>query len=248
VLSGGPTEPLSGAEWGQPPHWLAGNLPGWENVGAVGNHVYQPRYLSDSGRLFFDTPEPLVAQDTNGLEDVYQYEPGGVGSCAGGGGCVSLISSGHSGSESAFMDASENGEDVYFLSSDHLTGADIDTGYDVWDAHVCSASSPCLAPPVSPPPCSSGDSCKPAPGQQPELFGAGPSETFSGAGNVSPTTPAATKPLTRAQKLSKALTSCRKKYKKSRRRRAACERSAHKQFGPAKRATKSAHTNRRASR
>jgi NHL repeat len=238
VLSGA-GKPLLVEQSGNPVwagHWLAGSLPGWELYGSA-DTVYQPRYLSDSGRLFFNSPEALVPQDTNGLEDVYQYEPAGVGDCAEAsvafdarlGGCVNLISSGHSGSESAFMDASEHGEDVFFLTSDHLTTADADTGYDVWDAHVCSASMPCLTPAVSLPPCSSSDSCKPAPAAQPELFGAGPSETFSGAGNLTPTpVPPIAKPLTRAQKLAKALAACRKK--KKRRRRQACERTAHKQY------------------
>jgi hypothetical protein len=152
---------------------------------------------------------------------------------------VDLISSGLSGNESAFMDASENGNDVFFLTSYRLTAADADVGYDVWDAHACSASSPCITPPVSPPACSSGDSCKPAPAPQPELYGAAPSATFSGAGNLTPASPVAAKPLTRAQKLAKALSSCRKKYKKSRKRRAACEKQAKRAYGAARKASKS---------
>jgi DNA-binding beta-propeller fold protein YncE len=246
-FAAGPNSP-----WGEAghPHWLAGNVPAWE--GQIAENVYQPRYLSDSGRLYFNSPVALVAQDTNGLEDVYQYEPAGSGGTDGcsstsahyrarTGGCVDLISSGQSATESAFMDASgkgpggEEAEDVFFLTSYHLTAADTDLGYDVWDAHACSASSPCITPPVSPSPCSSGDSCKPAPSPQPELFGAAPSATFSGAGNVSPaSTPAVKrKVLTRTQKLSRALSSCRKKYKRSKKRRAACEGTAHKRYGHA---------------
>ncbi len=37
--------------------------------------------MSNSGRLFFDSPDALVPQDINGLEDVYEYEPTGEGSC-----------------------------------------------------------------------------------------------------------------------------------------------------------------------
>lgn len=247
VLDGGPkpllVETGGNPSWGEAghPHWLAGNLPGWE-TGGTGDTVYQPRYLSNGGRMFFNSPIALVPQDTNGLEDVYQYEPGGVGDCARTGGCVSLISSGQSASESAFMDASENGDDVFFLSSYRLTAADIDLGYDVWDAHVCSASSPCLTPPASSPPCSSGDSCKPAPAPQPELFGPGPSETFSGAGNLAPS--AASKPLTRVQKLSRALSSCRKRYR-SKKRLAACKRTAHKRYGHASKRSHKAGATRR---
>jgi DNA-binding beta-propeller fold protein YncE len=236
-------EPVGGPGWGQAPHWLGGSLSLWQ--GELNRDVaQQPRYLSNSGRLFFNSPEPLVPQDTNGLEDVYQYEPPGIGSCTGAsstfsarsGGCVNLISSGTSGAESAFFDASETGDDVFFITSDHLTAADQDTGYDVWDAHVCSASSPCLSASVSPPPCSSGDSCKAAPASQPELFGPAPSATFSGAGNVPPVPPVTSKPLTRAQKLARALRACKKERKKAR---PACVRRAKRAYGPAHRAKKS---------
>jgi sugar lactone lactonase YvrE len=172
--------------WGQ--HWLAGNIPGWTRA----THPYQSRYLSDSGRLFFNSPGALVPQDTNGLADVYEYEPSGVGGCNAGdvtfsersGGCVNLISSGTSASETEFFDASETGDDVFFITSSRLTPADYDTVYDVYDAHVCSASAPCVTTPVSPPQCTTGDSCKTAPSPQPEIFGPAPSATFSGTGNV----------------------------------------------------------------
>ena len=176
-------------------HWLAGLLPGWYD-GALSDKgvVYQPRYLSNSGRLFFDSPSGLVPQDTNGLMDAYEYEPVAVGSCSAAdttfsersGGCVSLISSGTSSSESAFIAASENGDDVFFLTASRLSAADYDTSVDVYDAHVCSAAAPCVAAPVSPPPCTTGDACKAAPAPQPPIFGAPASATFSGAGNVVP--------------------------------------------------------------
>jgi hypothetical protein len=142
--------------------------------------------------LFFDSPDALVPQDTNGLEDAYEYEPVGVGSCAeasatfgmASGGCVSLISSGQSSGESIFMDASENGNDVFFATNSKLTGEDYDTAYDVYDAHVCSSELPCRSEIVVPPSCASGDSCKAAPSPQPEIFGSAPSATFSGIGNV----------------------------------------------------------------
>jgi hypothetical protein len=237
-----------GANWshGAHPHWLGGALPGWLLNNGM-DTVSQPRYLSNSGRLFFDSPDALVPQDTNGLEDVYEYEPPGIGGCtsaspsfsARSGGCVALISSGVSKAESGFMDASETGDSVFFLSSDRLSPSDLDSGYDVWDARVCTAAAPCLTPPVSPPPCSSGDSCKPAPTPQPELFGPAPSATFSGPGNAAPAPAVTSKPPTRLQKLSKALASCRTRYRRSKKRRAACERTAHKHYGyAAKRANR----------
>ena len=183
--------------------WLAASIPGWttpatEGKGGSNNGrstPYQSRVLSDEGRLFFDGSDALVAQDTNGREDVYEYEPvgvGGPGGCtavagtyvAGEGGCVSLISSGASGEESVFLDASETGDDVFFLTQASLVSQDVDSSFDVYDAHACREAAPCVSAPVSPPPCTSGDACKPAPSLQPAVFGAPASATFSGSGNV----------------------------------------------------------------
>ena len=218
--------------------WLAAAIPGWNGTR---HPAHQPRYLSDSGRLYFDSNDALQPRDTNGTWDVYQYEPEGVGSCsstnatfsATSNGCVDLISSGGSAEESTFADASETGDDVFFLTASQLVSQDYDHGLDLYDARVCSSASPCLAgPPVVPPPCTTGDSCKPAPSPQPESFGAPSSETFSGAGNVvvpAPSSSATPKSLTRTQKLARALRACRKK--KATRRRAACEGQAQKQYG-----------------
>src|SRR5207342_1097820 len=65
--------------------------------GAVANgnafRAYKPRALAAGGsRLFFDSDDALVVQDTNADSDVYQWEAQGTGSCATPGGCVNLIS------------------------------------------------------------------------------------------------------------------------------------------------------------
>jgi hypothetical protein len=220
-----------------PSRWLAGSIPGWSMVGNM--TFYQPRYLSDSGRVFFNSADALVPQDTNGLEDVYEYEPTGAGGCAStgptfsvrSGGCVDLLSSGTASGESAFMDASENGNDAFFVTPGKLTAEDYDNSYDLYDARVCTTSAPCISAPVSPPPCTSGDSCKAAPSPQPEIFGPAPSATFSGTGNVTVSTSSGVRPraLTRSQKLTHALAACRKK--KDRRKRVVCERQARKRYG-----------------
>ncbi len=211
--------------------WLAASVPGWTPVD-LEHSLYQSRYLSDSGRLFFNSADSLVPQDGNGKEDVYEYEPAGVGSCTRVGGCVGLVSSGSSNEESAFMDASSSGDDVFFLSASKLSPSDVDEAYDLYDAHVCSAGSPCPPPAASvSPPCTTGDSCRAAPPPQPQIFGPPPSATFSGSGNVTPTPvlKPKPKPLTRAQKLAKALKACKKKPKSKR---ASCNRRARKLYGP----------------
>jgi hypothetical protein len=225
--------------------WVASNIPGGTPY-ALATALYQSRVLSDSGRVFFNSEDGLVPQDVNGTWDVYEYEPPGVGDCSTAsttfsersGGCVGLVSSGESGEESGFLDASEDGSDVFFLTSAKLVGQDNDTALDIYDAHECSPGAPCFAsPPVSPPPCDTGDSCKAAPSPQPTAFGAPASATFVGVGNVS--SPAAkavvvSKGLSRARKLARALQVCRKK--KDAKRRARCMKQARSRYG-AKRAT-----------
>ena len=180
-------------------HWLAASVPGW-TAQSLTSALYQSRYLSDEGRLFFDSADALVPQVTAGtreeevqgskrpvgVENVYEYEPGGVGSCeAGSGGCVSLISSGSSSRESAFLEATPNGNDVFFLTASQLAPQDTDTEFDIYDARVCSATSPCLTPPPPPPtPCDTAASCQPATVTLPSVAPSG-SATPSGAGNGS---------------------------------------------------------------
>jgi hypothetical protein len=222
-----------------PSTWLAANIPTWT---AFSQSVarYQSRYLSDSGRLFFNSADALVPRDINKNEDVYQYEPPGTGSCTPtsptysgtSGGCTDLISSGTAAGESAFIDASENGDDAFFLTGEPLAPQDTDTALDLYDAHVCSASAPCTTVSATPPACTTADACRSAPAPQPDIFGPPPSATFSGASNTPPATATVTpKRLTRTQQLAKAVSTCRHRYRHSKKRRYACERQARKHLG-----------------
>jgi hypothetical protein len=130
--------------------------------------------------------------------DVYEFEPKGVGGSSGcttasstfdsvTGGCVDLISSGRSHQESAFLDASGSGDDVFFMTSEQLVAQDKDTSLDVYDAHVCGAEGvPCTAGALSPAECTTADACRVAPAPQPGVFGAPASATFSGPGDLAP--------------------------------------------------------------
>jgi len=240
--------------------WVAASVPGWTQINNREDQAdRQPRYLSDTGRLFFDSPEALVPQDVNGTEDVYEFEPAGVGDCVSSGatfsastdGCVGLISGGKGPEESMFVDASTSGEDVFFITSDRLVGEDDDNSYDMYDAHVCGAQAPCFpALAVTLPACETEASCRPAPTPQPAIFGSPPSATFVGAGNVhgaaagSPVTPR--EAVTRAQKLASALNACRRE--RGARRRASCTRRARRKYGSgtASRVRRSEHTSLRA--
>lgn len=215
---------------------IAGLLPGW-NESNVRIGVSQPRYLSDSGRMFFDSSDALVPQDTNSVMDVYQYEPPGVGDCTtasktyspASGGCVNAISSGASKEESALLDASETGNEVFFITASRLVSSDIDGSLDVYDAHVCTGSSPCPPPPPAPSQACEGDACQNSTGPPNDATPA--SLTYKGPGNTAPAPPAKpTAAQLRAKNLAAALSSCRKKYKHSKKRRQACEKKAHKRY------------------
>ncbi|HUA75413.1 MAG TPA: NHL repeat-containing protein [Solirubrobacteraceae bacterium] len=221
--------------------WLAGSLPGW--TGSEGQTAtYQSRYLSDSGRLFFNTTEALAQGDTNGNFDVYEYEPPNVGGCTTEGGCTGLISSGSSTHASAFLDASASGDDVFFLTAAALVSSDHDAGFDVYDAHVCGTGGCVVTPETKNTSCNSIEECRPATPSIPS-FGAPAGTVTPSGGNVSgqiqvlphkeeQAPKSTTKKPTKKQLLAKALKSCHKLKKKSKRK--ACERKARKRYGPSK--------------
>jgi hypothetical protein len=144
-----------------------------------------PRNLSaDGSRVFFETSEALVPQDTNGAMDVYEWEREGVGSCpAGRGGCLYLISSGQSSEPSYFAEASSDGSNVFFFTRQSLVGQDSDELVDVYDARVgggiASQNPPAVAAACE------GEACRGALGPAPQLSTPA-SQVSSGPGNLAP--------------------------------------------------------------
>ena len=209
-------------------------LPGGEGAAAylpVNWHLtYLPQWISEDGNhVFFDTGQPLVAQDTNGLQDVYEWEREGYGSCTHGagstGGCVFLLSGGTSEAASWFVGASASGDDAFVVTRAQLVPEDQNDAFDLYDTRVDGVK------PVTPPACT-GSGCQGTP-SPPPLFATPPSVTFNGVGNftalLEKTAKAKLKSLTHAQKLASALRVCKKLMR--RKRREFCKARARRLYG-----------------
>jgi NHL repeat len=142
-------QPSGVAEMRQPyvPPWRNGHptevpaaawIPTWEHPLHASNVV-----SADGGRVFFNASDALVPRDTNGKQDVYEWEAAGTGGCdladpsyfAQNGGCIYLITSGESKRESEFWEASPDGRDVFFATESSLVPQDPGS-VDLYDARV----------------------------------------------------------------------------------------------------------------
>jgi hypothetical protein len=189
---------------------------------------------SDGRRVFFETTEPLLPGDANLQDDVYQWEADGAGSCEGeaqNGGCLSLISTGQSTQRSYFGDASANGDDIFFFTRQSLVSQDQDNNVDLYDARV-EGGIPGQNPPVAPAECAQEAACRGTSSNTPPVFGTPSSTTFSEPDNFIPLPPLPHPRVeTRAEKLSKALRTCRSKPRSKRKR---CKMTARKRYGTPK--------------
>jgi hypothetical protein len=153
---------------------------------------------ADGKRVFFESPDKLVASDTNGesncpivrlgvrsCQDVYEWEAKGTGSCESetqNGGCLYLISTGESPEPSYFADASSNGDDAYFLTRQSLVRQDTDQLLDVYGARVGGGIAAQNEAPRAP---CEGEACRSATPVPQSSQSAG-SARFSGPGDPRP--------------------------------------------------------------
>ena len=162
--------------------WTAARIVPWAS------QHYAPRALSEDGsRVFFESFEGLVARDANGRQDVYQWERAGSDAeCEQTGGelfveeaagCLSLISSGTSSIDTQFVDASADGRDVFFKTSESLLPQDPGL-VDIYDAREGGGLP---VPPAPRPDCQPATNCQSP--QSPPVAVAPRSAVFVGPGN-----------------------------------------------------------------
>jgi hypothetical protein len=106
------------------------------------------RSLLDDGTVFFDTPDALVAADSNGARDVYSSRNGRV----------TLISRGTQAFGATFVEATPDGHDVFFVTGDRLVGQDRDDTDDLYDARIGGGIA--SQSPVPGPASCAGDQCR----------------------------------------------------------------------------------------
>jgi hypothetical protein len=222
----------------------------------VGQPRRDPSISDDGSVVFFQSPVGLTARASNDVplnalgetsgfdqaQNVYEWEASGTHGCGEATGCIYLISDGQDVSEEGgaagvsdssveLLGTDASGGDVFFTTADRLVPGDTDSEIDYYDARVDGG----FPAPSTAEGCD-GEGCHEA-GPAPEVFGALPSETLTGEGNLSPQTTGKPRgppaPLTRSQKLAKALAACHKD--RVHRKRVTCEKQARKRYGPVKR-------------
>jgi hypothetical protein len=188
------------------------------NVPSAGWGTPSRGMSADGSKIFFDTPQSLVTQDTNNVRDVYEWE----------GGKQYLVSAGNGPEPSFFLDSSESGRDIFFATSDNLVSGDTDGGYDVYDAREGGG----FVEAATGTECTAG--CQKASPSAPSLEEPS-SVAFAGAGNLAPPptlaatgglAPVKTAAEIRAARLKATLAQCRKQ--RSRHLRRLCETRAKK--------------------
>jgi hypothetical protein len=114
---------------------------------------------TDGRRVFFDSPDRLVARDQNNMRDVYMWDgslPEGQR--------LHLLTSGSTlaTGPSYYLDSNPDGSDVFYATQDALVAADIDGTYDVYTARVGGG----FADQSEPPECV-GEACQGPPSPTP---------------------------------------------------------------------------------
>jgi hypothetical protein len=147
-----------------------------------------PANLSaDGDRVFFETPDPLLAADTNAAsgcpnynetyksrpscQDVYEWEAAGTpgGSCVSperAGGCLYLLSTGKSAEPSFFAGASVDGQVAYIVTSSQLVPGDTDDARDDYAVRIGGGIASQFATPSG---SCSGEDCLAPPSGSPGL-------------------------------------------------------------------------------
>jgi hypothetical protein len=136
-----------------------------------------PNVTEDGSRVFFQSKDPLLPEDANSVEDVYEWQAPGIDGCKRANGCLGLISSGQGEQDSFLYGMTLDGHDVFFSTVEKLAGADITGSPSIYDARVDGG----IPDPLAGATCE-GDACQ-GEGSSPTVLPT-PATFNSGPGNV----------------------------------------------------------------
>jgi hypothetical protein len=137
-------------------------------------------FLTNDGRVFFSTRDPLVPRDTDGINDVYEYVEGKPQLISSGLGVSTEGFTGFNGSQTTpgLDSVSANGTDVYFATYDSLVTQDHNGQViKIYDARTGGG----FPAETAPPNCAAADECHGA-GSVPPA--AAPDRTSAGLGST----------------------------------------------------------------
>jgi hypothetical protein len=187
--------------------------------------LHENRAVSADGRwVFFSSPENLVPGDTNGKYDAYEYDTAT--------GEVHLLSSGTDEHDSYFIEAGEDGRDVFIDTRERLVGHDTDNAYDLYDVRVGGG----YPEPIPVPAACTGESCQGAQSAAPAAPAVGSGAVRAGNPGQASSCRA---PTRRAQRFSHQAKKLRRKARRALRH--GNKRAAHKLARAAKARAKRAH-------
>jgi hypothetical protein len=103
------------------------------DFGFSARKLAQPGHsISDDGSLIlFDSPDKLVAEDTNGIRDVYLWDGNRAA-----GNQLQLVTSGKGNTPSYALDLDPTGANAFFSTREGLVPADRNGNYNVYDARI----------------------------------------------------------------------------------------------------------------
>ncbi len=165
----------------------------------------EPAFASANGEFaFFSTSAALLPEDVNGeievdpdggeineqyfdagtttspSSDAYEWRGDGVDGCRALQGCLALITDGRAGFHNILLGSADEGRDVFIYTLSKLVPPDLDSAGDIYDARIDGG----VAPPPPPPVECEGSACSSPP--SPPNDATPSSQTFAGAGNITP--------------------------------------------------------------
>jgi hypothetical protein len=108
------------------------------NSSPVSAEALIPNQTADGAAVFFQSPDRLLPEDSNTVQDVYEWKAHGSGkpACERPGGCLALISSGQGDSPSFLYSMTSDAHDVFISTPEKLVPSDLPGSPSTYDVRI----------------------------------------------------------------------------------------------------------------